>query len=179
MPDAVNVQHGPFPGVLGPHTFAAVQRLKDGKPGDSFTPEEMEQIIGKECGPQTPGYGNVYSAIKRVEAEYNVIWRWVSSEKAWRCLNDSERQTEVRGRIKRSARHARRTMRIGMGTDRSKLTPEQTAELNIDIARAGMIQLCGSASFRNRLIGTVTQNAALREPDPAKLVELMQPKENR
>jgi len=162
---------GPFPGAMGPHTVRAVERLKKGTPGDTATRDEMALVIGRECAPQTNGYGNVNSAIKHVERHYGIVWRWVTGNQHWLCLNDDERLDAADHGLKRHRRGIERELHVTGTIDPHNLTGERRRDLELTQAAAGMALLCASGGFRKRLAATGA--ARLQEPDATKLIELM------
>ena len=164
----------PHAGRMGPHTFAAVQRLKDGKPGDFIEIVEMNRIVGRDCSSNGNGRRNVDNAIRHVESMFNVVWRWDITAKRWNCLNASQRGILVRHDNKRTAKRVKRTVRIGAGTDRTQLDDVQRRDLDIDLTIAGMMALAGSGNFRKRAaLAMENGTARLREPEPSRLLDLM------
>ncbi len=162
---------GKFPGVMGPHTHRAVEKLKTGRPGDLLTRDEMATVVGRDCAVGSLGYGNVNSAIRHVEKYHGICWRWDREAQAWRCLNDVEKTKVQRACNQSSRRAARRGIVVGTTVDTSLLDEGARQEHNLNMSAAGMIYLCGGGAFRKRMekIGV----GQLREPDPAKLIEVM------
>ena len=99
------------PGIMGIHASRAVERLKAGKPGDTNTREEMAEVIGRSCRPSQLGYGNVLSAINRVEIDHGIVWRWDRGTRAWVCLDD----TAKTGVLKDLANIREATVRVIVG----------------------------------------------------------------
>ena len=161
---------GTFPGVMGPHTQRAVEKLRDGKPGDIIDRPAMTMIVGRECTPGALGYGNVSTAIKHVERHYAIVWRWIKSDKAWRCLTEEEKMTVEHGYTKQSRRCARRGMVVGQSIDVAQLSSDQKRVHSVNQSVAGMIYLCVGGAFRKKLKAV---ESTLREPEQEKLVELM------
>jgi hypothetical protein len=161
-------------GRLGKHTAAAIDRLKDGKPGDYVTLAEMNDAVGRDCSSHGPGRQNVDTAIRHVESMYNAVWRWDVTAKRWNCLDAAQRGELIRRDNKTTTRRVKRTVRIGAGTDRTQLDDDQRRDLDIDVTIAGMMAMAGSGNFRKRAALVIENGAArLREPEPSKLLELM------
>jgi len=157
------------PGVMGIHATRAVEFLKHGKPGDTVTRERMADIIGRSCKPQEQGYGNVLSAINRVEVDFRVVWRWVRSIAAWKCLDDSERLGVTKDAKRGAVKKVRRGMRVAGTIDVASLSDEEKKEYGMVVAASGVMALCGGSGFVKRL----EQVDKPKEPDMGRLIELM------
>lgn len=157
------------PGIMGIHASRAVERLKAGKPGDTITREEMAEVIGRSCRPSQLGYGNVLSAINRVEIDHGIVWRWDRGTRAWVCLDDTAKTGVLKDYIRIARKRVRRGIRVAGTVDIAKLTTEQKQEHGLTLAAAGVMNLCGGASFANRLKALDKP----REPEVGKLIELM------
>ncbi len=162
---------GRFPGVMCQATASAVDRLKQGGPGDSLTRAQMEAIIGRPCGPQTPGYGNVREAIKHVEANYGVAWEWQRPLQAWVCLDDVGKVNATKTRIRRAQSAAKRAVRVAGAVDVRNLKADERRSHTLNLAMAGMTLLASSGAFRQRL----NQLDGPSKPEMGKLLELMSP----
>lgn len=157
------------PGVMGIHSSRAVDYLKTGTPGDTVTREKMAEIIGRPCGVNSLGYGNVTSAIRHVEHQFRIVWRWCRDGKVWKCLDDSERVGVLQDDVRIARKRINRGIRAASTADVSKLSLERKRELGIAMAAAGVMSLCGGSSFAKRLEKISTPH----EPDASKLIELM------
>jgi hypothetical protein len=152
------------------HTSRAVDALKEGKPGDLISRDKMASIIGRDVSDGTNGYGNVNSAIRHVEGQLGVVWRWDRSAKAWRCLNDVEKSEVSIDGVKRSRRVLGRSMRVAATVNEEALTEDQRKEHRLNCVVAGTMQLFGKPEFRKKLAAA---NGSLVEPNPQKVIELM------
>ena len=161
-----------IPGTLGIHTQRAIDRLKEGSPGNTLDRNQMEAIIGRKCGHTDLGYGNVCTAIRHVESNFGVVWRWCRAAKVWLCLDDSEVVGVAGVGIQRARRTAGRAVRVGQCVDVTKL--DETTRLNhaVNQVAASMMKTCGGGTFRNRL-AKCSGLDALQHPDPQKLITLM------
>lgn len=157
------------PGIMGIHSSRAVEFLKAGKPGDQVTRQKMAEIIGRPCDPHGPGYGNVQSAINRVEVDYGIVWRWDLALKVWVCLDDAQRIGVLKDSIRIAKKRVKRGLRVANTVDVAKLTDEQQREHRLSIAAAGVMHLCGSGGFVKRLQAIDKPS----KPDVGRLIELM------
>jgi hypothetical protein len=171
MADNSKPDRGPFPGVMGIHTQRAVDALKKGTPGDTYTRREMAEIIGRQCDPNSLGYGNVQSAIRHVETNDGIIWRWDRSDKCWKCLDDDERLQSVDHGIKRHRRGIKREIRVTQTIDPQNLTEDRKRDLELTQIQALMSSQALSGGFHKRLKSN--GDSQFREPEPTKLIELM------
>ena len=152
------------------HTSRAVDALKEGTPGDLIDRNRMTEIIGRDCTDQSPGYGNVQSAIRHVEGNFGIVWRWDRSTKAWRCLNDVEKSECSIDGVRRSRRVLGRSLRVAANVNEDALTPEQRKEHRLNCVVAGTMHLFGKSEFRKKLAAA---NGNIVEPNPKKVIELM------
>lgn len=162
---------------LGFHAALAVNRLKDGKPGDTVTRDEMSQVIQRSCSPGTLGYGNVNSAIKHVLTKHGVAWKWSKPLQSWVCLDEAGKVEAANDCTSQARRRATKSIRYSVAVDPKQLTAEQSQQHSVNMAVAGIMRMAGSSGFSKKLLGTVNgEHAKLMEPDPAKVIELMQRK---
>jgi hypothetical protein len=166
-----NPELGKFPGVMGPHTARAVEKLKDGKPGDLITRDQMATIIGRGCKTHELGYGNVNAAIKNVELAHGLVWRWDREVQAWRCLDDQQKMKVERSYTQQSRRKARRGLVVGGTVNQNNLTEDEQRDHQLNLSAAGMIYMCAGGAFRKRM--ATVGIGQLKEPEPSKLIELM------
>ena len=150
-------------------TKQAIHRLKDGKQGDEITPGEMTDVIGKDCR-TNPGYGNVQTAIRHVQNNYSVCWRWVKSQQAYRCLTDAERVTLETQENAKARRAARRGLKVAATVNIQNLSAEQKRDHDLNVFAAGLADVSCSGAFRKRLDESESK---LVQPDKEKLLELM------
>mgnify|MGYP002642052879 CR=1 FL=1 len=169
--EPIRPELGTFPGVMGPHSARAVERLKAGQPGDLVTRDEMALVIGRGCKTHELGYGNVNTAIRHTERHAGIVWRWDREAQAWRCLSDQHKIKVERDYTKQSRAKARRGMIVGGTVDQSKLTDDERREHQLNLSATGMIYLCGGGAFRKRMAGAGV--GQLIQPEPDKLIALM------
>jgi hypothetical protein len=155
---------------MGIYTTLAVRRMKDRHPGDTVTRDEMAGIIGRSCDVGTLGYGNVNSAIRHVESNYGLVWRWSKTSQAWRCLDDNERVDEEGHQNMAARRRVRRSLSVAKTVDVGKLDDDRRKDHTLNVAMAGMVVLCTGSGIRKRL---GESNGSLKQPELGKLVELM------
>jgi hypothetical protein len=159
---------GPFPGKLCYGTQKAIERLKQGEVGDAITRNEMSRIIERPCDTGTKGYGNVQSAIKHVESNFQIVWRWDKGRQAWVRLNDSQCVGESRGLLHAARRRTKRSVNVAKAVAVAKLTEDERRQHSINLAVSGMVLGGTSSHFRKKL----SDHQSLSEPDTQKLLGL-------
>lgn len=133
------------------HTSKAIEHLKAGSHGDIVTRDQMAKIIDRDCSTGSLGYGNVNSAIRIVERESRIIWRWSREDAAWKCLGDSEQVAESQREIKRSRKHAKRSLTVAAAVQVAKLNEQERIAHNVNVSVAGAVVLFGGGATRKRL----------------------------
>lgn len=164
----IEAQLGPFPGKLHYSTSKAVDAMKAGKEGDTFTREELATIIGRNCDIGSLGYGNVNSAIRHVESNHGIVWRWDTNRQAWVCLGPSECVNETRATIRQARKRARRAMTVAKAVDVARLDDDTRREHNLNVAVSGMLLGGSSSGFRKKL----AEQPSISQPDRTKLAAL-------
>lgn len=150
-------------------TSRAIDRLKTGKEGDTIDRSEMQKVVGRDCSPTGKGYGSVQAAIKKVERENGIVWRWSKTQGVWLCLNDSQKVGEV-GRYKAKAtRIVRRGIRVGSTVDAAKLTQAELKEFSITTAQMSVLEMAGRADTSKKL----GDAAEVKQPKLEDLMKLM------
>ena len=165
----MNAALGPFPGIQHPCTVKCIERLKQGKPNELISRDQMAGIIGRECSPGDPGYANVNSAINQVEKGYGIVWRWDKTAKAWRCLDDAGKIGVAKGGISRARKIATRSLRVSSCVNHETLSSDAKQAHNLNVAVAGMLAIAASGSFRK----TLAQEGQLSQPNVMKLLSVM------
>lgn len=99
--------------IRGPNlaTIKLREALKDGRPGDTKTDEELKGICGKNTRVGGDGYVYLISAIKFCETNYNVVWQRITSANAIKCLTPEEIRATTEGKRKHIHRTAKRGAR--------------------------------------------------------------------
>jgi hypothetical protein len=160
---------GPFVGKMCHSTAKAVEKLKTGNQGDRINRDQMAAIIDRPCGNGQLGAGNVRSAINHVEKNYNITWEWSRADQAWICLNDPEKVTVTRSRIRKTRNAAKRAVQVARGVDVLQLDREQRREHTVNVTLAQMALTSSSGRFRSR----VAKLEAPEQPPVGGLIELM------
>lgn len=174
-PQEATAQLGPFPGKLHYSTAKAVDALKEGKEGDTFTREELATIIGRNCDIGSLGYGNVNSAIRHVESNHGIVWRWDTNRQAWLCLGPAECVKETRSTIRLARKRARRALTVAKAVDVARLDDDTRREHNLNVAVSGMLLGGSSSQFRRQL----ALQPSISQPDTRKLLALFGNGENK
>jgi hypothetical protein len=161
---------------MSAYTSRAIERMKTGQHGDTITPEEMAEIIGRRCRSNEPGYPNVASAIKHVESNHGIVWRWNKGEQVWRCLNDSEKVACTGGYLKEARRKIRRGGRVSRTVDEAKLSAEELVEHRLKVATIGTVLLFTDQRTAKKLAAGAKQGAMI-EPTIDQLARLFEQKQ--
>ena len=156
-------------------TVKAIDRLRQGKPDDSLSRDQMAEVIGISCGPGTRGYANVRTAIYQVERNHHIVWRWRRHRQAWVYLSSQDAVEEERRHLLRGHKETKRSVVVSLSVDASQLNDEMKRDHQINQAQAGMAHLCTGLAFKKRLAAT-PEIGKLREPDVVGLIEFMRPK---
>lgn len=157
------------------YTSRAIERLKSGKPGDLITRDAMSAEIGRSCDPGAKGYGNVSSAIRHVEQNFAIVWRWSAADSAYRCLNDSERVAAAGGYINGSRKKLRRCVRVSKTVDVSKLDGDSKM-VHLGHCQAAALGLLFTESKSVAKLGAEEQKGRLIEPSVDAVFSLMRQK---
>jgi len=150
-------------------TSRAVDILKAGKEGDSIDRDQMGKHIGRLCEPGDKGYANVLSAIRKVEREHGIVWRWDRTAMAWRCLNDTQKVSETSNGIAKSRRVAHRALRVASGVNTSKLTQDELKQHSRNVALAGIMEMAGRGDTQKKLADV----SEVKLPDLKSFVKLL------
>lgn len=165
-------QH-PTPGRLAPTTAAAIERLKRGQPGHLVTEQEMAQIIGQPCPPQTYGYNIIARAAAHVLREYHVSWRRDRTIPGWRCETPQERVQYVCNTGTRKVRNAsKKNIRL-LAVASDQLSAEEKRDQQIMQVTHGMVFMASTGRFRHQVISTVADCHRLSKPTAPALIALM------
>ena len=152
-------------------TTLLIQRLREGKPGDIITDDELMEICGKNCAPDGAGYGYLHSAIKFVEAE-GIVWGRVRDAKKIKCLEPDEVLSVGTNAFKQIARKSKRTVLQLGSLDTKELTDEQVTKRNAGMALSGTLAMMASHKTAKRL----EEKHASATVDFDKMLEIFQPK---
>lgn len=153
------------------YTTRAFNRLAQGKPGDTITREEMGKVVGRDCAVGAKGYGNVCSAISKCEREHGIVWRWIRSLSAWKCLQDSEKVGETTRGISSGVRKVNRALRVAAAVNTECLDDDTRREHSLNVAIAGAMRVMGHGGTRKKL---EAKSESIAEPDVGKVLKLMQ-----
>ena len=151
----------------------AVQILKTGSPGDSYTESELSQKLGIDCSPGSEGKLRIRSAIKVCMREHHILWQWdrPKSGPATLVCGDAARTIEAmdaeRKRINRT------TIRLGrksMCLNESELSEKEKSRYRAMQVVATMGQNLSKANTLNKIISGGFDVIA---PDTDKILQLM------
>lgn len=131
----------PRHGNLGPDACILVEKLKDGKPGDIVSDEELTKLCGKPTEPHGIGYPALMSAIRYTVNTFGVRWKRIRGEKAISVLKPSERVEEEYKSLGSIRRATRRTLRMASTVDTKELDEAQKTRHFAVMAQYGAIEL--------------------------------------
>lgn len=132
-----------------PCTSSLIDKLKDGKPGDTLTNAQLSTIAGANIEEKT---GYLYSAIRYCTANHKVLWQRVRGQEKIVCLNDTEILAASKGDVKRVRKLASRGQRKLYIVDQSQLTEEQIRDFRSTVVQLGVFKLFGSKGMKDKLI---------------------------
>jgi len=140
------VPHG-----LGVTTARLIEAMKEGVVGDVLTDEDLTARCGKATDTNGSGYGNLQSAIRYIERNYNLVWRRVRDEACIKCLAPGEVISTVQSELLRIGRRSRRAVVTGSTVPIDALGAVQKAELLTTIAQHGTIALMSKKNTAKEL----------------------------
>lgn len=111
--------------------FDAETLLATGVPGNIITIEAASKAIGLPCDDSKQrGWQVMAACIPRIEKQLGLCWRWDRLARHWKCLTDTEKPSDMHGRIRRIQSHAKRNERILNTIDLAALPePERKAAI--------------------------------------------------
>jgi len=133
-------------------TSLAVDVLKEGKPGDTKTREELAAIIGRNVEHGSLGYGNVLSAIRHVERCHGIVWRWDATSKLYRCLTSSQAVVDAQQSLKRSGKFAKKALLTNSTVRIEELSTEELAQYRATSIQAELSKLSATGDIHKRLL---------------------------
>ena len=150
--EPTTVQRFPTIPSLNPHSAKLVEWLRDGKPGDQRTDDEIAQQIGMSAKPKGPGYRFLATAIRRCMNEHSVVWHRIPGASVIRCLDPKGIIELAKDRNRHIGRTAGRANReIGTVTDTSGMPDRDKTELLTMAAQMSLIRGASSAYTRKVL----------------------------
>ena len=142
----------PAVGRLGVTAAALVERLRQGKPGDTFTDEQMQAICGKDTSSEGAGYSSLQSAINHVRANHGLVWQRIQKANAIRCLSADETVVNVGSDLRAIRKRTRRTVSKLETVDVSKIeNAENRSRATVLAAMFGAIQAVSSSATVKKL----------------------------
>ena len=160
----------PAVGRLGVTAAALVEALRQGKPGDTYTDEQLQEICGKATGAGDPGYGALCSAINHVRNNNGRVWQRIRSAGAIRCLDADETVVNVGSDMRSLRTRARRAASKLQTVDTAKIKdPENKTRAMVLGAMFGAIRTVSSTTTLKSL-GVRTQQ--LQTPSAADVLAM-------
>ena len=155
---AKTVKAFPRIGNYSPVTNILIQRLRDGKPGQVITDEELAEVAGYPCAAGHRGYSNLMNAIRYCECE-GVIWRRLRGQKSIACQKPAEVVEQAVSDLRIVHRKAKRTSRRLIMTDTSDLTNAEKVRHSALVAQAGTLVMVSHGTTRTRIAETPAPKA--------------------
>lgn len=136
-----------------PYRVAAEELIRNGKPGDELTFEEIAATIGVpiDCNPPTKGYGHLQRAMAGVLKEYGLFWFHPRRTKKIVCANDAEAARAAGGELVKSRRRVKKSLDIALTVDRSKLEESDRGMHDANVILAAMHYQNTKASARKEI----------------------------
>jgi hypothetical protein len=160
-----------FQRVPGLHVNSSilVDRLKQGKPGDILTDEQLTALIGVSTKPGCKGYAFLSTAIKRCLNEHKVVWKRTRGAWCIKCLIPDEIMLTAKDNSKKIHRISNRSIRMIDTVDPATMPAEKRGEYFARSAQFGTLKLFSEKSTHEKL---VTRN--ISQPfDMSKMLEAM------
>ncbi len=152
---------------LSPATAKLVDLLKLGNVGDFLTDERMTGHCGRDTSVHGTGYGNLQTAIGRVERFHSLVWRRVTGAGSIKCLNDEEKAALGNSSIGKIKRESSRTDRVLSLVEMANLSEDGQKKYLVGCTQIRTIAMMSKpATSKKLLVRGVTKS-----PDLDKLLE--------
>lgn len=160
--------------ALNTHSYKAVELLKSGKVGDSYSEKELSEVLGIVVAPGTEGKRRVAKAITIVYRDHKVLWAWFTdrenSVRTLRACTPSEAMKALESERRRLTRGAMRMQRKSLCLDESKLDSDDKSRYRAMQVQAVMTERTTKTTTLKKLIDNGHHLVA---PDVPALIELM------
>lgn len=159
-------------------TQKAINKFSTGEPGDLITRQQMAVII--ELPFEHPagqpwlwlGERYVRSAAEYVERELKICWQWIREKQAWECQDDAGKTATASLRMRSGIRKARRSFRVGLTVDETKLTTDKRRELHCTMAVVGVMVVASSSQAKRAVNEQISEGRKLLKPDVESVMKL-------
>lgn len=122
-------------------TSLLVQRMKDGKPGDVITDEELTKTCGHDTRSGKRGYGFLGTAIKKCLADHRIVWKRTRGAWCIKCLGHAEIISGVESDTKKIHRTAK-TATVKLNTvPAAELAPLERTQYFARLAHMGSLAM--------------------------------------
>lgn len=156
-------------------TSKLIEAMKNGKPGDMLTDEELERICGLAChsrqkgGEPGKGYGYVGTAIRYCVREHRVVWKRVPRAACIKCLKPDEIRTVAKARRRHICKVGKWGVRELATVEIDRLSDSERREHLLCTAQLGA--LAGMAD--NTMTKKLEARNVTQAPDMQRLLEAM------
>lgn len=171
-------------GPLSAFTANLIDRLKDGKPGDVFTVEQLSEIAGRDCrhpgvlhrkaamaqldgdmeratelsrAAAHSGAGNLRTAIRYCVNNHGVNWQWVRGSDSIRCMNGEEVGNYATASTKSTHRRLKHTCQRMRCADLTDLSDDDKASFRVRAAQIGSLVAISSSNAHKKLLARHVQ----------------------
>lgn len=155
-----------IPRGCSPYTARLIELLKDGKPGDEISDEELTQYCGKATHVHGDGYSYLQTATDYCATVYGIRWQRIYGQHRLRCLTPSGLVGSVGSQLSGIGRRAKRAaIDISIAAE-GELSEEEKPRIRLLAAQVGALAMMTSSRMRKRLEKLPTP----KEPDMKLLV---------
>ena len=148
--------------AIGQRTYETqilADRLKQLKPSELITYDELAKLASMDVRPHSNGYGRLMSARRIAETECNFLLGVVAGEGIKR-LEVEEQAAIAPNQLKTMRRRNRRALVRMSRVEYEKFTEQQRAEHNLTASVMGCVDLFTRPKSVEKLAGAVQQAAA-------------------
>lgn len=85
-----------------------IEAMKDGRPGDILTDDQLQTVCGLSVAPKGAAYGNLATAIRHCIRHRAIVWKRVIRQKCIKCLEPLEVMETGRSEVLSTRRRTRR-----------------------------------------------------------------------
>ena len=159
--------------ALHPMAAKAVDFLKNGKPGDRISEDELALLLGIHCGPGSEGKKRICKAITVCTREHRLLWKWKrpkGGEAHLVCCDAGGVMEDIDSERRRMYRNSTRLNRKSLCLDEKQLNSEDSKRYR---AMQVVSTMSGNLTKTQTLTKLVKNGSTLIAPDEAKILALM------
>lgn len=162
-----------FTAIAGLHVATAqlIEKLKDGKPGDTLTDVQLAEVCGHPTGVGEQGYCYLQTAIKYVR-KLGIVWERLRGGGCVKCLEPVERSLSARRYLGFGHRRIKRAVMVGASVNIEELPEDRRAQHGAMMSQLRVVSLFSKPSA-SKQFETVQ---IPQKPDLHKMLELFESK---